>query len=337
MSTARPGLVIFAGMILLATATAADNAAKKLLVGDTKVDVLAKYQGEALPRPDRILIVDFKVPPDAVSLDDSVAARLHGPRHHKAAEQGKAPDSPEAVAKQVQSSFSKSLVHELQQASLPVEAVAADAVNPASSANPASSPANPANPANAANPPASEANAGNPANEASAANPPSPASSANSANGAIPANAAQATPGTLVVQGDFTLVDQGNKTKRLLIGFGKGASDVQAHVTVSRLTANQPLVLLEFKVQSKSGKKPGAAATVGAGAATLGTVSAGSAAAGMATGGVLDRSASVQADAARMAKSVAKQIVDLMNNQQTWSAAPSPAPPAASPPPPGPK
>jgi hypothetical protein len=293
--------LIFAGMILLATATVADNTAKKLLIGDTKVDVLAKYQGEALQKPDRILIVDFNVPPDVVSIDDSVAARLHGPQHHKAVEQGKAPDSAETVAKQVQSSFSKSLVHELQQASLPVQAIAADGANEAIGANEATPP-----------------------NEVNAAN---------------DANNVQQAPGTLVVRGDFTTVDQGNKTKRLFIGFGKGASDVQAHVTVSQVTADQPLVLLEFKVQSKSGKKPGAAATVGAGAATLGTVSAGSAAAGVAAGGVVDRSASVQADAARMAKSVAKQIIDLMNNGRTWTAAPSPAPPPAappaSPPPPG--
>jgi hypothetical protein len=258
--TAAVGIVagiawIVAGM---AAALHAQNAAKKLLVGDTKVDVIAKYQGDPLPKPEKVLVDNFDVPPDVVSIDESPAARVH--RRRAAAE---AASSPEAVARQVQAAFSKALVRELQQASMPAAAIAG------------------------------------------ADTPPPPRS--------------------LLVKGEFTAINQGNKTKRVLIGFGKGASDVQAHVTVSLATEREPVVLLEFNAKSQSGKKPGAAATVGAGAATLGTVSAPSAAAGVGAGGVLDQAATVEADASRMAKTVAKQIAELMTSQP-WAPAPPPEP-----------
>ena len=245
-------LRVVAGIAWIAAGMAAtlhaQNAAKRLLVGDAKVEVIAKYQGDPLPKPEKVLIDDFGVPAEVISIDESPAARLH--RRRAAAE---AASSPEAVARQVQAAFSKALVKELQQASVPAAAAAG------------------------------------------AETPPPPRS--------------------VQVKGEFTAINQGNKTKRVLIGFGKGASDVQAHVTVSLVTEQEPVVLLEFNVKSQSGKKPGAAATVGAGAATMGTVSAPSAAAGVGAGGVFDRTATVEADASRMAKAVAKQIAQLMTSQ----------------------
>jgi hypothetical protein len=259
MTPARPAVWIIAGIAALAAAVNAENAAKKLLVGDTKVDVLAKYQGDPVPKPEKVLIYDFTVPAEVISIDASPAARLHRPGRRA---EGRT-DSPEGVAQLVHDSFAKALLRELQQASVAAEAAAG--------------------------------------------------------------GDAPAPPNSLLVKGEFTTINQGNKTKRVLIGFGKGASDVQAHVTVSLATEPQPVVLLEFNVKSQSGKKPGAAATVGAGAATMGTATAGSAAAGVATGGVVDKAATVEADASRMAKGVAKQIVDLMSSQQ-WAAPQPPEP-----------
>jgi Domain of unknown function (DUF4410) len=268
MSQARPAVSIVGGIVLLAAGIRADNVAKKILIGDTKVEVLTKYQGDPLPKPEKALIYDFTVASDVISVDESPAAKVHRPKRQ--VQGAPAPGSPAAVAQQVQDSFSKALLRELQQASVPAERATEDE--------------------------------------------------------------APAPPHTLVVKGEFTAINEGNKTKRILIGFGKGASDVQAHVTVSLATEDQqqPTAVLEFNVKSRSGKKPGAAATVGAGAATVGTVTAGSAAAGVATGGVVDRAASVEADAARMAKGVSKQIAELMKSQ-TWASAPQP--PAAQPPP----
>jgi hypothetical protein len=263
----RPAVWMLAGIASLALIAnvMAQNAAQKLLVGDTKVEVVAKYQGEALPKPAKALVYDFTVPDDVITVDQSPAAKLH--KGHRG--EGAEARSQEAAAQRVRASFSKALLHELQQASVPAETA--------------------------------------------------------------PGADSPAPPNTLLVQGEFTAINEGNKTKRVLIGFGKGASDVQAHVTVSLATEQQPVVLLEFNVKSQSGKKPGSVATVGAGAATMGTATAGSAAAGVAAGGVLDRAATVQADASRMAKGVAKQIAELMGSQP-WAApqAPEFPPPATT-------
>lgn len=110
---------------------------------------------------------------------------------------------------------------------------------------------------------------------------------------------------TLTVHGEVTEVKMGNKTERMMIGLGTGASEVKAHVVVSTMTKDGPVVVADFNVTSQSGKKPGAAATMG-----VGTV--GVAAAGVATDGVMDRKASVESDAQRMAKTVAKQIESIM-------------------------
>jgi Domain of unknown function (DUF4410) len=121
-------------------------------------------------------------------------------------------------------------------------------------------------------------------------------------------------PDTLLIEGSFTTIDEGNKSKRMIIGFGRGASDVRAHVTVSLYTGTKWVVLKDFNVDSASGKKPGAAATMGFGSAAAGI---GSAAASGATGG--DNKETVEGDASRMAKAVARQIETVMTARQ-WVA-----------------
>jgi hypothetical protein len=111
-----------------------------------------------------------------------------------------------------------------------------------------------------------------------------------------------APPDALVISGEFTAINEGNKSKRVMIGFGRGASDVRAHVTVALTTEKLPIVLSEFTLNSESGKKPGAAATMGVG----------SAGASVATGSMGDRQATVESDASRMGKAVAQQIETLM-------------------------
>jgi Domain of unknown function (DUF4410) len=96
----------------------------------------------------------------------------------------------------------------------------------------------------------------------------------------------------LNVRGDFTDVNLSNKTKRMIIGFGRDASDVKAHVVASLIGAEGPIVLAEFELRSQSGKKPGAAATMGIGGA----------AASVAASGAMDGKAAVERDTARMAK-----------------------------------
>lgn len=110
----------------------------------------------------------------------------------------------------------------------------------------------------------------------------------------------------LTVRGAFTAVRQGNMGARMMIGFGRGASDVKAHVVVSLIAPGSPILLAEFDLESVSGKKPGAAATMGVG----------SAAASVGTSTATDSKASVEGDTTRMAKTVATEIEDLMVAQQ---------------------
>ena len=37
----------------------------------------------------------------------------------------------------------------------------------------------------------------------------------------------------LVVAGEFVAINEGDETKRIMIGFGRGASDIKTHVMVS--------------------------------------------------------------------------------------------------------
>ncbi len=110
----------------------------------------------------------------------------------------------------------------------------------------------------------------------------------------------------LTIRGAFTAVNQGNMGARMMIGFGRGASDVKAHVTVTLTAPSGPVLLAEFDLESESGKKPGAAATMGVG----------SAAASVGTSAATDSKASVEGDTTRMAKTVATEIEDLMVAQQ---------------------
>ncbi|HTR41360.1 MAG TPA: DUF4410 domain-containing protein [Pseudomonadales bacterium] len=124
---------------------------------------------------------------------------------------------------------------------------------------------------------------------------------------------------TLVIQGQFTTINEGNRSARIMIGFGRGASDVQAQVAVLLTTKGQPIVLSQFTVDSASGDKPGAVAGMGAAgvhaATTAATVSAGSAGQGSAT---------VVGDAARMAREVARQIEKVMTDQKWITTQPEP-------------
>jgi hypothetical protein len=127
----------------------------------------------------------------------------------------------------------------------------------------------------------------------------------------IPAQKMQAAEGAmsgsnLIVEGQFVAIHEGDETKRIMIGFGRGASDIKTHVTVSSLIQGHSTVVLEFNLSSESGKKPGAVATMGVGSLAVGA----------AAGGVGDRKSTVEADASRMAKLVAKQLEAFMVDQK---------------------
>jgi hypothetical protein len=116
----------------------------------------------------------------------------------------------------------------------------------------------------------------------------------------------------MIVTGQLLRIDEGNRTRRNLIGFGAGRSDVAADVQVYTAHAGgRPQLLQSFTADAQSGRKPGAAATAGIGDAT-GRL-AESAAVGVGASAASELlSASTEADAQRMGKEIAKKITALV-------------------------
>ena len=114
----------------------------------------------------------------------------------------------------------------------------------------------------------------------------------------------------LIIRGEFIGVNQGNARKRIMIGFGRGASDIKTHVVLTLVADGRCTVLLDGNINSQSGKEPGAlASTSGVGVA-----------AGTVIGTVGDnRSGTVEADAARMGKLVAEQTLSIMTAEKWLS------------------
>ncbi len=119
----------------------------------------------------------------------------------------------------------------------------------------------------------------------------------------------------LLIDGIFLDVDEGNRLKRLVIGFGVGASKVDTEVHVQYGTEHRKL--LDFNTHADSGKMPGAAATMGAGAVVTGGVTAGMAAASVGVGAVKEYHSAVE----RMAGHSADQAVAYLSEffaKQGW-------------------
>jgi hypothetical protein len=95
-----------------------------------------------------------------------------------------------------------------------------------------------------------------------------------------------ATGDVLLVEGQFLNVDEGAATRRVMVGFGVGKSTLDSQVQVYRIAGGSRQKLLEFTAHADSGKLPGTALTMGAGAVvTGGATAAGTAAAGGISGG----------------------------------------------------
>ena len=112
------------------------------------------------------------------------------------------------------------------------------------------------------------------------------------------------TPTTLVIAGKFLTLDEGNQTMRTLVGFGAGAS----HVTTRVQAWMDGQLVAEAETQAESGKKPGAAVTLGAGA-VAGTAATAAVVAAGTTGVTELMLTSVEADAKRTAREIADRII----------------------------
>jgi uncharacterized protein DUF4410 len=125
----------------------------------------------------------------------------------------------------------------------------------------------------------------------------------------MPANA-------IAITGEFLDVDEGNRLQRLVIGFGAGQSQVQTRIRAVQPTPSGPWrTLTEFTTIADSGYMPGAAVTMGAGAAAQGTVTAGAAAATAATSGIKAYRSQVEEMASRSADKAVDQLADYFGRQ----------------------
>ena len=124
-----------------------------------------------------------------------------------------------------------------------------------------------------------------------------------------------ATGNELLIDGQFLTVDEGSPLRRLVIGFGTGTSTVESRAQVYQ--GGSARRVLEFATLSDSGKMPGSAPMLGAGAAVQGGVTAGTVVANAAVSGVK----TYKSDVARMAAASGDQVVRSLSEffaQQGW-------------------
>jgi hypothetical protein len=122
-------------------------------------------------------------------------------------------------------------------------------------------------------------------------------------------SASAAVPGTSVlVTGQIVGIDQGNRSRRILIGLGAGKSSVSADMQLYYQAPGQPARFMNaFQGQADSGHMPGAAETMGVGAAA-GTLASATALSGAMHAGAESRSAPDTREASRLADGLARQI-----------------------------
>jgi hypothetical protein len=126
----------------------------------------------------------------------------------------------------------------------------------------------------------------------------------------IRADATSMTSGNrLIIGGKINSIDEGNRTRRNFIGFGAGKSEVDATATIYYQAAGEavPRPLQTFNGLAQSGRKPGAAGMMSAGAAAgrVATTAVGSTGASAVSETM---SAGIDDDSARLAKELAEQL-----------------------------
>ncbi len=122
----------------------------------------------------------------------------------------------------------------------------------------------------------------------------------------------------LIVDGEFTDINEGNKMRRMVIGLGVGASTLDADVIVQQHSEQGSRQLMEFSTHADSGKMPGAGITGPAGAAAAGGVSAATIGVNVAMGGVKNYTSATGFLADKTSDEIVDQITEYYA-QQGWS------------------
>lgn len=123
---------------------------------------------------------------------------------------------------------------------------------------------------------------------------------------------------TLIVDGVFTDISQGNQAERMVIGLGLGASVVDTQVTLYQYSNGNSVPLMTFTTHADSGKMPGVGITGPAGAAAGGAAAAATLGVGVASSGVK----SITSSTGYLVDQSGKQIVSQVNSyfsQQGWN------------------
>ena len=124
---------------------------------------------------------------------------------------------------------------------------------------------------------------------------------------------------SLIVDGEFTDISEGNRLRRLVIGFGAGSSALDTTVHVYQRTDVGSHPLIDFNTHADSGKMPGAAVMGPAGA-----VAGGSAAMVVGANAAVGGAKSYTSTTGYLADKTATQIVDVITKyytQQGWAPA----------------
>ena len=121
-------------------------------------------------------------------------------------------------------------------------------------------------------------------------------------------------PGSMVLEGEFLSINQGNRLRRLAVGFGVGATSLSMKARLVRAHESGTTLFRELDVSAHGSRKPGITTPAGISGATGAIAGTGIHAAGAPKGGV-------ENDAARSAKKVAEEI-ERIYIEAGWKAAP---------------
>jgi hypothetical protein len=118
----------------------------------------------------------------------------------------------------------------------------------------------------------------------------------------------------LSVEGQILSINEGNKTRRLILGFGAGASEVRTLTQVYEVTGGAHRLVDDFYTTAKSSRKPGFGPMGGAGAAAGRAATSAAVSGGL--GLVTERSQTAEADAQHAAREIAKQLAKFFVEQR---------------------
>jgi hypothetical protein len=134
----------------------------------------------------------------------------------------------------------------------------------------------------------------------------------------LPAEIAASNEGQgtgLLVQGQIVGIDEGNRTRRVLIGLGAGKSTVSADTQLYYVSGTvRPRFVSAFEGRADSGNMPGATETMGAGAAAQ-RVGTSAVLTGATHAGAETRRTGDTAEAGQLADAIAQRIGQLAVDQ----------------------